>query len=467
VIEEQEAEMSASTRQWVAVGTAALAIFMAMLGASIVNVALPRIGGAFGVSPGQAQWVALGYLMAVAAVVLPSGRWLDGVGRRSALVFVVAGFGVTSAVASLAPTFVALIGARIAQGVFGAVVLALVPALVASAARPEDRGKAIGLVATIGPLGSVSGPPIGGVLVSALGWRSIFLVNLPITVALIAAARLAMPADERVRAPRRDWWAEAGTVGGAVLCAMLAVSQATPHGALWLLLLGPAGLLAVAWSRLAGSRPVVSLLSGAEVGRGLTALLLVAAAVATVQFLAPFFLERSLHADSATTGLVVLALPAAMATVGLAAGAIVDRVGARPAVVAGALLLTAGLILTLPLSGSWQPIDLAWRLSVIGAGLGMFNGPNQTALLFAAPASQRATVSAASGLARSLAFATGPLVATTAWGATGYQPAGMRYGIAVAVALAVAAATLLAAAQLRARRPGRARGLAPEPGASH
>jgi MFS family permease len=405
--------------------------------------------------------------MAVAAVVLPSGRWLDGVGRRSALVFVVAGFGVTSAVASLAPTFVALIGARIAQGVFGAVVLALVPALVASAARPEDRGKAIGLVATIGPLGSVSGPPIGGVLVSALGWRSIFLVNLPITVALIAAARLAMPADERVRAPRRDWWAEAGTVGGAVLCAMLAVSQATPHGALWLLLLGPAGLLAVAWSRLAGSRPVVSLLSGAEVGRGLTALLLVAAAVATVQFLAPFFLERSLHADSATTGLVVLALPAAMATVGLAAGAIVDRVGARPAVVAGALLLTAGLILTLPLSGSWQPIDLAWRLSVIGAGLGMFNGPNQTALLFAAPASQRATVSAASGLARSLAFATGPLVATTAWGATGYQPAGMRYGIAVAVALAVAAATLLAAAQLRARRPGRARGLAPEPGASH
>jgi hypothetical protein len=67
---------------------------------------------------------------------------------------------------------------------------------------------------------------------------------------------------------RRDWWAEAGTLGGAVLCAMLAVSQATPHGTLWLVLLAPAGLLAVAWSRLAGSRPVISLLSGAEVGRG-------------------------------------------------------------------------------------------------------------------------------------------------------------------------------------------------------
>jgi MFS family permease len=458
--------MTGSTRQWVAVGTAALAIFMAMLDASIVNVALPQIGGAFGVSPGEAQWVALGYLMAGAAVVLPSGRWLDGVGRRSALVFAVTGFGVTSAAAALAPTFAALIGARIAQGVFGAVVLALVPALVASTIRPEDRGKAIGLVATIGPLGGVSGPAIGGVLVSALGWRSIFLVNLPITVALIAAARLAMPADEPVRSPRRDWWAEAGTLGGAVLCAMLAVSQATPHGTLWLVLLAPAGLLAVAWSRLAGSRPVISLLSGAEIGRGLSALLLIAAAVATVQFLAPFFLERSVHAGPTTTGLVVLALPAAMAAVGLAAGVVVDRMGAQPVLLAGALLLTAGLILTAPLSGSWQPTDLAWRLSIIGAGLGLFNGPNQTALLVAAPASQRATVSAASGLARSLAFATGPLVATTAWGAAGYQPVGMRYGIAAAVALGAATVALVASCGLRTRRAGRA-GVPVQPQASH
>ena len=75
--------MSASPRRWVVVAAAAAAIFMAMLDASIVNVALPTIGGDLGVGPDRAQWVVLAYLLAVASIALPTGRWLDSVGRRS------------------------------------------------------------------------------------------------------------------------------------------------------------------------------------------------------------------------------------------------------------------------------------------------------------------------------------------------------------------------------------------------
>jgi MFS family permease len=132
--------MSASRNRWLVVGAAGVAIFLAMLDASIVNVALPAIGRDVGVDPARSQWVVLGYLLAVAAVVLPAGRWLDSVGRRSALVFAIGGFAVSSALAGAAPDFASLIAARVIQGVFGAVILALVPALVAGAVSPGERG---------------------------------------------------------------------------------------------------------------------------------------------------------------------------------------------------------------------------------------------------------------------------------------------------------------------------------------
>jgi DHA2 family multidrug resistance protein-like MFS transporter len=102
-----------------------------------------------------------------------------------------------------------------------------------------------------------------------------------------------------------------------------------------------------------------------------------------------------------------------------------------------------------PLQPDWDPLDLAWRLGIVGVGLGLFNGPNQTAIIAATAAGEQATASAASGLARSLAFSAGPLLATTAWAMSDYQARGMRIGLGFAVALCLAAA-LLAAGVLHA-----------------
>ena len=443
--------MSTSPNRWIVVGAAAMAIFMAMLDASIVSIALPTIGRELGVGPDQSQWVVLAYLLAIAAIVLPAGRWLDSVGRRSALSFGVTGFAVSSAVAAAAPGLAWLIGARVVQGVFGAVILALVPALVAGAVAPNERGRAIGVVATVGPLGSVSGPALGGLLVAQLGWRSVFLVNLPVCAVMLVLVTASMRRDERLRMPDLEWLAQAALLGGAVLAVMLAFSQASTASAAWLVLLAPAFALAAAWSRKPASRPIIDVLRRPAIGSALVTLTLVAAAASALQFLAPFYLERVLREGPTTTGAVVLAFPAAMALSGLVAGAVADRVGARRVAAAGALVLAVGLALTVPLQASWEPLDLAWRLAVVGIGLGVFNGPNQTAIIAAARAGEQATASAASGLARSLAFGGGPLLATTAWALSGFQPSGMRVGLGLAIALCLAAA-LIATSAVRGER---------------
>ena len=135
--------MAPDTRnRWLLVLAAGLAVFMVTVDASIVNVALPAIGADLGAPAGSTEWIVLGYLLPMVALVLPAGRWLDGVGRRPAAVLSVTGFAAASAVAAASPAIGALAAARVVQGVFGALVAAQVPALVTRAVQPRAGPRA-------------------------------------------------------------------------------------------------------------------------------------------------------------------------------------------------------------------------------------------------------------------------------------------------------------------------------------
>jgi MFS family permease len=151
--------------QWWLVGATALAVFMASVDMSIVNIALPAIERDFTIPTSTTEWVVLAYLLPLAGLALPSGRWLDSVGQRQAFAFSLTGFAVASVAAGLAPSLAVLIGARLGQGAFGALLFALVPALATTAVQPQVRGRAMGLITTLGPLGLISGPAVGGPLV--------------------------------------------------------------------------------------------------------------------------------------------------------------------------------------------------------------------------------------------------------------------------------------------------------------
>jgi len=157
--------------QWWVVIAAALAVFMASVDMSIVNVALPAMQHDLRIDASVTEWVVLAYLLPLAGLALPSGRWLDSVGRRPALIFSLTGFAVASFAAGVSPNLVWLIVARLLQGSFGALLFSLVPALATTAVRPQARGRAMGLITTLGPVGLISGPGIGGVIVDAPAGR--------------------------------------------------------------------------------------------------------------------------------------------------------------------------------------------------------------------------------------------------------------------------------------------------------
>ncbi|SCL17104.1 Predicted arabinose efflux permease, MFS family [Micromonospora pallida] len=431
--------------RWLLVYAAGAVVFVAMLETSIVNVALPAIRDDLGSDPALTQWTVLAYLLPVVALVLPAGRWLDRVGKRVALVVSVGGFAVASAAAGLAPGIGFLVAARVAQGVCAAVMFALMPVLATLAVRPEARGRAMSVLATLGPLGAVTGPPLGGLLLGVAGWRPVFFAVVPVAVAIVLVGVFAMPDDGPLAVPDRHWLAEAAllAVGAGVL--LVALTRTAEAGPEWLLLLLPAAVVMGLWWRMPASRPVTTLLNVSGVFAGHVAVLLLALGFAVMQFLLPFYLGDVVDVGPEATGLTMLAFAVGMGVAGPVGGVLADRWGAWRAGAVGAVVVTVGLLLVQPLSPGWEPLDVVWRLALAGIGMGLYGGPVQAMVMTAAPRALIATTGGTIQLARNLGFALGPAVATTVWAVDRYSDTGMRTALAVGVLAAGCGALTLGA----------------------
>ncbi|TDE37682.1 MFS transporter [Actinomadura sp. 6K520] len=431
--------LGARNRWWLVAATG-LAVFTAQLDVTIVNVALPTIEHDFGIGTSLTEWVVLGYVLPLIALSLPSGRWLDRVGRREALTLAVTGFTAAGVAAGLAPGIGWLLAARVAQGAFGAALFALVPVLTTIAVRPEARGRAMAVVMTLGPLGAVAGPALGGLVIESLGWPWIFYLNVPVGLLVIAIAWPQLPPGPRLRLPDRAWAAETGLLGTAAVMVMLSLSLAAADGPGWFPLILAAVPFVLAWWRLPAGRPVRELLAVPGMGAPHLALLMEMAAVMTIQFLIPFHLMRG-GASPSEIGLTMLALPAGVMAAGLCGGLLSDRLGQGGLAGAGRTTVGGMCVLILGLASfetfGYEPVPsrLALPLVLVGVGAGLFAGPNQTMAMFLSPRHLLATTGATTSLARQLGVAFGPALATVTWSLSGYRSVRPVIGVAFCLAL--------------------------------
>ena len=170
------------SRKWYVMASVAMGIFLATIDGSIVNVALPTLMESFHTEFAVVQWVVLAYLLVITTLLLSIGRLADMIGKKPLYTIGFVIFTTGSALCALSPTIYWLIGARLLQAVGGAMTTSLGMAIITEAFPPSERGRALGISGLMVSLGVVVGPTLGGLIIDALSWHWIFLVNLPIGV---------------------------------------------------------------------------------------------------------------------------------------------------------------------------------------------------------------------------------------------------------------------------------------------
>jgi EmrB/QacA subfamily drug resistance transporter len=359
---------------------ACLATAMLMLDIAVVNSALPRVGRDLHAGLTGVQWIVDAYTLALATVVLTAGSLADRLGRRRIFSVGIAFFTAASAVCALAGGIAALDIARAAQGLGAAMMFAGSLALIADA-FPEaaDRGGAFAIYgATIGASFAL-GPLVGGGLTSAIGWRAVFYLNLPLGAAALLATRWWVRESRDVSAGTIDWAGQATLTSGLLLL-VLAFLRGNTDG--W--------TSAVIVSELAGSAVLLAGFLAIEHKNGAAMLPLglfrvrafTSAQVAAFSMSASFFalfvyitlyLQEILRLSPFTAGLVYLPSTVSLFLASAATSSLLRRVSPGFLVVVGLLLVAVGLFLTLPAGAHSSWTTLLPGLFATGIGTGLFN----------------------------------------------------------------------------------------------
>ncbi|WDA12211.1 MULTISPECIES: MFS transporter [Paracoccus] len=221
---------------WAATVLLLMGNFMNLIDVSIVNVALPSIRTDLGASETQIEWISAAYVLAFAVGLLPCGRFGDKLGRKRLFLSGVGLFTLASVLCGLAPDINVLIGARALQGIGGAMMVPQVMAIMHVIFPPEQKAKAFALAGVVISLGAVTGPLLGGVLISGnlygLEWRPIFLVNLPVGLLVVLAGFWLIPRLESSRDMAIDWWG-VGLFGLAITLVVLPMIEGPLLGWPW------------------------------------------------------------------------------------------------------------------------------------------------------------------------------------------------------------------------------------------
>ncbi|WP_181139951.1 MFS transporter [Streptomyces sp. Ru71] len=421
------------------------AVIVALDG-TVLTVAQPALGADLHASVGQVQWTSTGYLIAVAGLLVLAGRLADLYGHRRTFAVGMLGFGAASAGIAVAPGIGWVVGLRVVQGVFGAL---LQPATLGMlrTAYPADRlrGPLAVRTAAIG-LAAAAGPLVGGALTTAVGWRAVFLVNV-VPAALFGLMALA-DRDPRAREVKGE--ADGLDLPGALLLALclaglvhglvaLPASGWTPARGCELTAAAGAAVLFVRHERRTAA-PLVPADAVGSAGAGAALGILVAASAALhgALFTCVYLLQRDLGLDPLHCALTALPLAALMIAAAPGCAVALRRAGARRTTAAALAALALGLLVLARATG---PLAFGAGFALLGAGFG-------TVMVAATHVVVRQAAARSAGVAGGLqqtALNIGPVLgvagATTLWGLAG--PRLPLFALAAVTAVAATAARAL------------------------
>ena len=412
--------------KWWVFSTIAIGTFLSVVDHGSVLVALPNIESHFSSDLPTVQWIVVGYALAISVLILPMGRLGDIIGRKQVYVGGMIIFTITAALAGASPSLGSLIAAKIFQGVGSAMVQSAGVAMTIAAFPGTERGKALGTHLSVVGAGAIAGPAIGGLLVSAFDWRSVFFANVPIGIFTIVISMVILPlgkptSPEPGEIKQRFDWGGAVLSGLALLGFLLVVGNGDRTGwASGVIVFGAAATVIASilfvWWELRFPTPMLDmrLFKQKLVSLGVAAGWLSFLGSSASRFMMPFYLQRVLELSPREVGLLLIPPAMCMVLLGPISGRLSDRFGWRGLTVGGLTLSAiAWIVMAVSLTAFSPKLLIVILLMAQSAGTALFNSPNNSSILSAVDRSQYGVVSALTQLVRNSANVTSIAIATT------------------------------------------------------
>ncbi len=380
--------LNEQNRRWWTLGAMCFALFMIMLDNTVVNVALPSIEDDLGASLSALEWTVNAYTLTFAVLLVTGGRLGDIFGRRRMFLSGVVVFALSSAAIGLAPDQGWLVAGRAVQGIGAAFMMPGTLSIISNTFPPEERGKAIGTWAGVSALALAIGPVLGGALTEYVSWRSIFFLNLPVAAGAVVVTLYAARESRDESTRHRVDWPGIATLSAGLTALVLALVEGNSWG--W----GSTEIVALLVTAVVGiggffaleprvEEPMVDFSffrSRTFLGANIVAFIVSFAMLAMFFFMA-LYMQNILGYSPIQAGVRFLPSTLMIVVVAPLAGRLADRVGPRPPMVVGLLLVGTALFLQTRIDVGTGYALLLPSFVLMGLGMALVMSPMSTAAM--------------------------------------------------------------------------------------
>jgi EmrB/QacA subfamily drug resistance transporter len=384
----RERLITEENRKWWTLGSMCFALFMVMLDNTVVNVALPSIQRDLHASLSALEWTVNAYTLTFAVLLVTGGRLGDIFGRRKMFLFGVVVFGLSSALIGFSPNDTTLVAFRALQGIGAAFMMPATLSIITQTFPPEQRGMAIGTWAGVSALALAIGPVVGGLLVQQVSWRAIFFINPPVAVGAVAVALFATKDSRDETVGRSVDFAGIGslTIGLTALVLALVEGNTWHWGSPGVIALFATAVIALG-AFIPIERRVANPMIDFAFFRSRTSLganlvgLIVSFAMFSQFFFITLYMQNVLHYSPLQTGVRFLPSTVVIIVMGPLAGRLADRIGSRPLITIGLLLIASALGIQSQLTVHSGYGLLLPGFILMGMGMGLVMSPMSTAAM--------------------------------------------------------------------------------------
>jgi DHA2 family multidrug resistance protein-like MFS transporter len=423
-----------------------IAMTMSVLDGAIANVALPTIARNLHASEGASIWIVNAYQLAITVALLPLASLGDKIGYRRVYIAGLVVFTVGSLACALSGSLEQLTAARVAQGLGAAAIMSINAALVRMAYPSRMLGHGIGLNAVVVSVAAVVGPTVASAILSVASWHWLFAINVPVGLLAMGMAAFALPRTPGSGAPLDFPSAGLNALmfGGLVLGAENVAHAASPAG-FAMLLVGAAAGVALVRRQLPLVAPLLPIdLLRIPIFRLSIMTSVVSFAGQMLAFVAlPFLFQSQMGRSAVETGLLMTPWPLAVCVTAPIAGKLADRFNVAILGAAGLSVFACGLALLALLPADASAPDIVWRMVICGIGFGLFQSPNNRAIVSSAPRNRSGAAGGMLATARLLGQTTGAVVMGVLFHLATPRPTTTALGIAGGMAATAALVSLL------------------------